>query len=49
MVALGLIAFVLLPRRSVSTAVLALIVGLLLTDITAILCTCHDWKPSRLP
>ena len=48
MVALGLMAFVLLARRSVSTAVLAVIVALLLTDITVILCARHDWSPVAL-
>ena len=48
MVALGLMAFVLLAHRSVSTGVLAVIVGLLLTDVTVILCTRHDWGPVAL-
>jgi hypothetical protein len=48
MVALGLMAFVLLVHRSVSTGVLAVIVGLLLTDVTVILCTRHDWGPVAL-
>src|SRR5262249_3763196 len=47
-VALGLMAFVLLARRSVSTAALTVIVALLITDITVILCTRHDWGPVAL-
>src|SRR5262249_19330240 len=47
-VALGLMAFVLLARRSVSTAALTVIVALLITDITVIFCTRHDWGPVAL-
>ncbi|HSE85003.1 MAG TPA: hypothetical protein VLJ79_02165 [Candidatus Binatia bacterium] len=48
MVALGLMAFVLFAHRSVSPTALTVIVGLLLTDITMILCTRHDWGPVAL-
>ena len=48
MVALGLMAFVLLVRRSLSATALGITLGLLLTDITVILCTRHDWGPVAL-
>jgi hypothetical protein len=48
MVALGLMVFVLFAHRSVSIAALGVILGLLLTDITVILCTRHDWGPVAL-
>jgi hypothetical protein len=48
MVALGLMVFVLLARCSVSATALGVTLGLLLTDITVILCTRHDWGPVAL-
>lgn len=48
MVALGLMAFVLFVRRSLSATALGITLGLLLTDITVILCTRHDWGPVAL-
>jgi hypothetical protein len=48
MVALGLMVFVLFARCSVSATALGVTLGLLLTDITVILCTRHDWGPVAL-
>lgn len=47
-VAVGIGLFVGLAQRAVSTPSLALVVGLLLTDVTVILASRHDWGPVAL-
>src|SRR5262245_28431745 len=48
MVAIGLGTFLWLAQRAVSTWRLALVVALLLTDVTVILASRHDWGPVAL-
>jgi len=47
-VAAGLTAFTLLARSCLSPLPLAVILGLLLTDVTVLLCSRHDWGPVAL-